>query len=140
MRPFARSIPQLVLALMVRFCINMSVGVQIQLGAEMLPTGLRAMGTSLIHITLYVATAISPFVVYSGRIWHGLPLIILAVLGLVGGGASLLLPETKGKPMPQTIADGEQLIRENTLYGKPEKEQQETDVIFLENKTSIEFG
>lgn len=113
-----RGVPVVTLAIMSRFCINMSFNGAIQWSTELLPTGVRASGSSLVHVSGYVATMLSPFVVYSERVWQSLPLIVLGIVAIVGGSAGLLLPETCGRAMPQTMADGERLVRENSLCGK----------------------
>lgn len=47
-----------------RFSINISYNIGLQYAAELLPTVVRAQGVALIHIMGYVASIISPFVVY----------------------------------------------------------------------------
>ncbi|XP_031769721.2 organic cation transporter protein-like isoform X1 [Galleria mellonella] len=116
-----KGIPQVSLAIMARFCINMSYNAAIQWSTELLPTGVRASGTSLIHVSGYIATVVSPFIVYSERLWSSLPLLLLGVTALVAASIGVLLPETMGRPMPQSIADGERLVREHSLCGKPEE-------------------
>ncbi|XP_058591812.1 solute carrier family 22 member 1 isoform X2 [Neofelis nebulosa] len=65
---------------------------------------------------------ITPFLVFRlMEVWRGSPLILFAILGLVAGGVTLLLPETKGVTLPETIEDAENLGRiakpkENTIY------------------------
>ncbi|XP_043552228.1 solute carrier family 22 member 2-like isoform X4 [Chiloscyllium plagiosum] len=54
----------------------------------------------------------APFIVYRlSEIWMGLPLVVLGVLGLIVGGLVLLLPETKGMTLPDTVEDVENLRR-----------------------------
>ncbi|XP_049887790.1 organic cation transporter protein-like isoform X2 [Pectinophora gossypiella] len=120
-----KGIPQVTLAIMARFCINMSYNATIQWATELLPTGVRASGSSVVHVSGYIATLVSPFVVYSERYWRSLPLLLLGVIALIAGSIGVLLPETNGRPMPQTIADGERLVRQYSLCGKPEPD---TDV------------
>ncbi|XP_074846386.1 solute carrier family 22 member 2-like isoform X3 [Carettochelys insculpta] len=53
---------------------------------------------------------ITPFIVYRlAEVWHELPLVVFAVVGLIAVGLVLLLPETKGKPLPETIEDAENM-------------------------------
>lgn len=120
-----KGIPQASLAIMARFFINMSYNAIIQWATELLPTAVRASGSSLIHMSGYVATALSPFIVYSERVWTLLPLLILGVIALVASSIGVVLPETKGKPMPQTIADGERIVKEHSICGKPERDELE---------------
>ncbi|XP_072935447.1 solute carrier family 22 member 3-like [Epargyreus clarus] len=115
-----KGIPQTALAVIARFFINMSYSAAIQWSTEILPTGVRGTGSSLIHVSGYVACILSPFVVYSERVWSPLPLVILSAVAAAAAGVSLLIPETNGRPMPQTIEDGERLFREYSLCGKPE--------------------
>lgn len=54
----------------------------------------------------YVASILSPVIVYLGTINLALPLWILGILGIFGGSLALFLPETLGKTLPQTLDDG----------------------------------
>ncbi|XP_041974603.1 carcinine transporter-like [Aricia agestis] len=115
-----KGVPQVTLAIMARFLINMSYNTVLQWSTELLPTPVRASGSSLIHVSGYVATVISPFIVYSERLWSPLPLLILGVCAVVGGSVGIFVPETNGKPMPQTIDEGERFVRSFTVCGKAE--------------------
>ncbi|XP_060810346.1 solute carrier family 22 member 3-like isoform X2 [Amyelois transitella] len=123
-----KGIPQVTLAIMARFCINMSYNAAIQWSTELLPTGVRASGSSLVHVSGYVATVMSPYIVYSQLIWSSLPLLILGVTAFVAAVFGMLLPETKGRPMPQTIDDGERLVRQYSLCGYKNPDKEETEM------------
>lgn len=100
-----------ILAIMGRFCVNISYNIGLQYAAELLPTVVRAQGVAFIHIMGYVASIIAPFIVYLSYISPMLPLTILGLLGIVGGALSLLLPETLDQELPQTLMDGEEFGR-----------------------------
>ena len=90
-----------------------------QYAAELLPTVVRAQGVAFIHIMGYVASIVAPFIVYLSYISSELPLIVLGVLGIFGGLLSLLLPETLGQDLPQTLKDGEEFGRDQRFLSFP---------------------
>ncbi|XP_074042799.1 organic cation transporter protein isoform X2 [Leptinotarsa decemlineata] len=100
-------IPSATSAILGRFAINISYNIGLQYVAEILPTVVRAQGVALVHIMGYVASIISPFVVYLANISTSLPLLILGVLGVLSGLLALFLPETLDQELPQTLQDGE---------------------------------
>ncbi|XP_026734613.1 organic cation transporter protein-like [Trichoplusia ni] len=100
-------IPSASLAIVGRFAVNISFNIGMQYAAELLPTVVRAQGVALIHMCGYVATILTPYIVYMATIAREIPLLILGCLGIFGGCLSLFLPESMGKDMPQTILDGE---------------------------------
>ncbi|XP_039745113.1 organic cation transporter protein-like isoform X2 [Pararge aegeria] len=121
-----KGVAQVSLAIMARFLINMAYNAAIQWSAELLPTPVRASGTALIHVSGYVATIVSPYIVYSEHVWRSLPLLILGVIAVVGSSVGLLLPETNGMQMPQTIEEGEKIVSSYTLCGKVEEVEVES--------------
>ncbi|XP_057595111.1 solute carrier family 22 member 1 [Hippopotamus amphibius kiboko] len=90
--------------------------------AELFPTFIRNLGVMVCSSLCDLGGIITPFLVFRlMEVWHGLPLILFAALGLVAGGMALLLPETKGVALPETIEDAENLRRkakpkENKIY------------------------
>ncbi|XP_053601031.1 beta-alanine transporter-like [Plodia interpunctella] len=129
-----RGLTQVVLAVTLRFFMNMTISALGQLSPELLPTPVRSSGNSLVHLTAYMGTVLSPYVVYSGTTWQPLPLVIVGVLCVTGTLTSLLLPETKGQPMPQTLADGEKLVAQNMLCGRAETDDEGEEVLTIKQK------
>ncbi|CAG5053792.1 unnamed protein product [Parnassius apollo] len=117
----SKGLPQVILAIAARFTVNMAYNTAVQWSAELVPTGARASGSSLVHVSGYVATMLSPFIVYSERFWKPLPLLLLGAVGLLVSGFGLLLPETKGRAMPQTIYEAERFVTAHALCGKAEE-------------------
>lgn len=91
-----------------RFFVNFSFNIGMQYAAELLPTVVRGQGVSFIHLTGYLATIMSPIIVHLGVVSPILPLLILGFCGMAGGLLTLLLPETLGEQLPQSLDDGEQ--------------------------------
>lgn len=80
------------------------------MSAELFPTVVRnsALGVCMVFESL--GGIISPYIadmglIMSGPFSHSLPMLVFGGVSLVAGGLSLTLPETLGKPMPETIQD-----------------------------------
>ncbi|KAI5638920.1 sugar transporter domain-containing protein [Phthorimaea operculella] len=112
-------IPSASLAIVGRFSVNISYNIGMQYAAELLPTVVRGQGLAMIHISGYLATILVPYIVYLAVIETYIPLLILGALGIFGGCLCLLLPESTGKEMPQTIQDGEEYGRGQKFWAIP---------------------
>lgn len=112
-------IPSASLAIVGRFAVNISFNIGLQYAAELLPTVVRAQGLAFIHISGYIATILTPYIVYLATYAREIPLLILGALGIFGGCLALFLPESMGKDMPQTIQDGEDYGKDQTFWDFP---------------------
>ncbi|XP_015511707.1 organic cation transporter protein-like [Neodiprion virginianus] len=107
------------LAIMGRFCVNISYNIGLQYAAELLPTVVRAQGVALIHIMGYVSSIVAPFIVYMAVLSPIVPLLVLGILAILGGGLALFLPETLDKELPQTLQDGEDFGKDQGIWDMP---------------------
>ncbi|XP_048488030.1 carcinine transporter isoform X3 [Plutella xylostella] len=112
-------IPSASLAIVGRFAVNISFNIGMQYAAELLPTVVRGQGLAAIHIMGYVATILVPYIVYLATIAKEIPLLTLGALGIAGGCLCLLLPESTGQAMPQTMEDGENYGRGQRFWDVP---------------------
>lgn len=110
-----------------RMGITMAFEMVCLVNAELYPTFIRNLGVLVCSSMCDIGGIIAPFLVYRlTDIWLEFPLVVFAVVGLVAGGLVLLLPETKGQALPETIEDAENMQR-------PRKKKEKT--IYLQVKT-----
>lgn len=85
------------------FCIVYTVS------SELFPTVIRNTGMGCCSMAARLGTIISPFIIYLGQVYKALPYIIMGGLALIGAFLCLLLPERFGKPLPETMAEVQQI-------------------------------
>ena len=93
------------LALFGKMCIAASFKVAYIISGEVFATSIRNSAMGLVSGLARAGAILSPFIVMAGETMPGVQFVIFGVLGISGGALSLWLPETKNKPLPETMAD-----------------------------------
>uniref|UniRef100_A0A915K802 Major facilitator superfamily (MFS) profile domain-containing protein n=1 Tax=Romanomermis culicivorax TaxID=13658 RepID=A0A915K802_ROMCU len=112
-----------VLASMARFFISAGLAVQEQMAEELYPTVGRGVGTGISYIASSLTGLASQFLIYSSIQWKLLPLIIMGCLTMATSFVCLFLPDTFGKPLPDSVQSAEaqgavgcKAFKENVSY------------------------
>ncbi|KAM4693117.1 solute carrier family 22 member 3 [Discoglossus pictus] len=104
---------KITLATIGRLGITMAFEIVYFINTELYPTSLRNFGVSICSGMCDLGGIIAPFLLYRLiELWVELPLLIFGILALICGGLVMLLPETMGISLPETIEDVENLARQ----------------------------
>ena len=92
--------------MIIRFISGVSIKVILNMVAELFPSPIRStimgIGGMVAGVGAFAGLMIESLAVL---IWDPLPLLIIGFLVIIASGLSILIPETKGKPLPETIED-----------------------------------
>lgn len=77
--------------------------------AEMLPTIIRSGGVGTMSTVARVGALLAPFVPLLDTVYKPLPLLLFGSVSFVGGILAILLPETLGEKLPDTVEEAERL-------------------------------
>ncbi|CAD7092119.1 unnamed protein product [Hermetia illucens] len=77
---------------------------------ELYPTVVRNIAVGIAAMTARIGSMIAPFVVGLKKTEHYLPPIIFAAATLIGAVMVIWLPETRNRPLGETIDDSKQLL------------------------------
>ncbi|XP_071801158.1 organic cation transporter protein-like [Asterias amurensis] len=75
---------------------------------EIYPTVTRTMGMGMSSMVARVSGILAPIILILGKYWHPLPLFVFGGSSVLAGLFTLLLPETLGFNLPDTLEEGEQ--------------------------------
>ncbi|CAH1265416.1 SLC22A4 [Branchiostoma lanceolatum] len=94
------------LAMLGKFGIAASYAIVFLYATELFPTVVRNVGVGVSSFSSRVGGIIAPFAMYLERVSSiHVPLALFGALSILAGLAALLLPETKGRKMTQTIGE-----------------------------------
>ena len=98
----------LVLGLVGKLGITAAITMLAPYQSEFLPTQQRGLAMGVMQMSSRIGAALSPFVVdLVSELHETAPSAVFGTLALLSSLVTLLLPETAGQPMPETVADVE---------------------------------
>lgn len=86
-----------------KFCITASFTIAYIYSSEVFPTTVRSIGMGSCSTIARIGSILAPLMIILGDVFDDLHLIIFAILALLVSFLVLLLPETRGKPLQNTI-------------------------------------
>ncbi|KAI8500763.1 hypothetical protein Bbelb_215810 [Branchiostoma belcheri] len=103
------------LAMTGKFCITASFAVIYIFSAEIFPTVVRQIGIGMSSMNARVGGMVAPFVNLLGRHWAPMPYVIFGGASIAAGLLALLLPETVGRKLPETIEEAENIGKKDAI-------------------------
>uniref|UniRef100_A0A3Q0S9I8 Major facilitator superfamily (MFS) profile domain-containing protein n=1 Tax=Amphilophus citrinellus TaxID=61819 RepID=A0A3Q0S9I8_AMPCI len=101
--PRGLSYLSIALEMLGKFGITTGTALMFAYTAELYPTVVRNTATGMCTTVSRVGSCIAPFLLKLGEYFKYLPYIILGTLAVVSAFAAVFLPESFGRPLPQTI-------------------------------------
>ncbi|XP_038053165.1 organic cation transporter protein-like [Patiria miniata] len=94
-------------AMVGKFAISAAFGHIYIYSLEIYPTIIRSIGMGTSSMVARVSGVLCPLILILGKYWEPLPLCVFGGSAIIAGVLSLMLPETMGYSLPDTIQDGE---------------------------------
>lgn len=74
---------------------------------ELFPTVVRNSGVGLSSTVARIGSMVAPFVATLSHTSAWLPPLAFGIVPLIGAGLCMLLPDTRGRKLPDTLEEGE---------------------------------
>jgi len=104
-----RSWAQLIAESIGFMAVSLSFDVMYIYSVELFPTNVRNIAVSMLRQALMSGAALAPLLVILGRINASLSFLVFGLVGIVSGVLTLCLPETRNRPLYETLEQQEQL-------------------------------
>lgn len=133
--PFDHPAIGVALEMLGKFGITASFCIVYAVSSELFPTVIRNTAMGCCSMAARIGTIISPFIIYLGQIYKPLPYILMGCLALFGASLCLILPESFGRPLPETMSEIQPVCR--WTKGNTEKdifEKRHHDMSLSENR------
>ncbi|XP_072020671.1 organic cation transporter protein-like [Amphiura filiformis] len=98
---------RLTFAMIGKFFVALSFALIYVFSVELFPTPVRSVGMGVSNVACFVGAMLTPILLTLSSVWEPLPYFVFGLLEIVAGIAALLLPETLGKNLPDTLDEGE---------------------------------
>ncbi|KAF5290281.1 hypothetical protein FQR65_LT11615 [Abscondita terminalis] len=108
------------LAMIGKLTITSSYAILYVFSVEQFPTVIRNAALGVGAVCARIGSISAPFINLTSEIWKPLPLIVFGILSLIGGSASLVLPERSTHNLPETMADMD--VIKNPMHEAVEEE------------------
>uniref|UniRef100_A0A672JUW0 Solute carrier family 22 member 7-like n=1 Tax=Sinocyclocheilus grahami TaxID=75366 RepID=A0A672JUW0_SINGR len=102
-----------VIAVLGKGCSATSFGTVILYSSELYPTVVRQNGMGYNSFVARLGVSVAPLILLSDDVWSYFSQVILSSLGLSAAFVAYLLPETRGRCLPETIEDVEGIRSKN---------------------------
>lgn len=103
------------LAMIGKLGITISYAIIYIFAAEQYPTVVRNVGMGMSSTCARLGGVLAPFIILLADYWRPLPLLIFGAESVIVGLLTLLLPETRGVSLPDTLADGENFGKKEVI-------------------------
>ncbi|XP_066501593.1 solute carrier family 22 member 4-like [Hoplias malabaricus] len=87
-----------------KFGITAAFCVVYAVTSELFPTVVRNMAMGICSMSARIGSIISPFIIFLGTYYKFLPYLLIGIWAVLASLLCLLLPETSGKVLPETIS------------------------------------
>lgn len=99
-----------------KLIVSGTFSIVIKYSAELFPTVARSSGVGLATMCSSLSGALTPMIILLDRFDPNIPQVVFGLIAIASGSTVLLLPETFGRNLPQTLEDGEKFGIGDTFF------------------------